>query len=155
MVVVEGHAPEFTALTVPPATDCTATRGGDCGGDVHGANASARGVVAEQGLVSSITVESLRCHPSDEPGPKDPGFECAGLPDWCPRVVTPPPRETGAGGEPVGSPENSVPPVLAKSSAVNVVASVKRAMPKSSSAVSGVSGRLPQQDIVHVGGNSE
>lgn len=153
MVIVEGHAPEFASPTVSAATGCMGTHEGSCGGHDHGAKA---GVVAEQGLVSSITVEPLRCHPSDEPGPTDPGFECAGLPNWCPRVMTPPPRETGAGGEPVGSPESSVPPiVLAKSSSVNVVASKTRAMPPSAAVGGTGGGRLPQQDSVQVNGNSE
>lgn len=96
MVVVEGEAP-----TVPAAA-ATAPNGGGGGGGGEKA-------VVRQGLVSSITVEPLRCHPSDAPGPADPSFAAEGsLPNFCPRmVVMPPPSRVGDG--PSASPENSVP----------------------------------------------
>lgn len=97
LVVVEGDAPTTAsaAATMP---------NGDGGGGGDGN----KGVI-RQGLVSSITIEPLRCHPSDTPDPTDTGLIAEdSLPNFCARlVVTLPPSRVG--GEPIISPENNVP----------------------------------------------
>lgn len=58
VVIVEGGAP--TTATAPGNTSA--------GGNTPAAT------VVRQGLVSSIKIEPLRCHPSDAPDPADPAF---------------------------------------------------------------------------------